>query len=291
MLGEHPLAAGVVLGEIDEIDQQQTVSQAQRRLDRIGQPLLGAGPGGQPVDHHLDRVLLLLVDLDLLISQPVDPAIDPHAGKTLGLQVEKELGVLALAPAHHRCEHLEAGALVELEQPVDDLLRGLAGDGTAALRAVRAAGARVEQAQIVVDLGDRADGRAGIARRGLLVDGDGRRQALDEVDIRLVHLTEELPRIRRQALDVTALTLGENRVESEAGLTRPGQPGEDDQRITRKIKMDIAQVVLARTPHDQTLSHAPPPGRRTTPLHTLIWPRFHVLATLRRPSDKTLAEA
>ena len=291
MLGEHPLAARVALGHVDEVDQHQTVGQPQRRLDRIGQPLLGAGAGGQPIDHHLDRVLLLLVQLDLLVGQPVDPAIDPHPGKTLGLQVEKELGVLALAPAHHRRQHLETGALVELEQPVDDLLRGLACDGTAALRAVRAAGPRVEQAQIVVDLGDRADGRARIARRGLLVDGDGRRQALDEVDIRLVHLTEELPRIRRQALDVTPLTLGEDRVEGEAGLARPGQPGEDDQCITGKIQMDIAQVVLAGTPHDQTLSHAPPPRRRTTPLHTLIWPRFHVLATLRRPSDKTRAEA
>ncbi len=266
MLGVHALAAGVILREVDEVDEDETVGQPQRRLDRVGEPLLGARSGGQPVDHDLDGVLLLLVHLDLLVGQRVDPAIDPDPGKPLGLQVDEQLGVLALAAAHDRRQHLEPGALAQLEQPVDDLLRGLAGDRAAALRAVRAAGPRVEQPQVVVDLGDRADGRPRVARGRLLIDGHRRRQPLDEVDIGLVHLAEELARIRRQGLDVTPLALGEDRVEGEAGLARPGQPGEDDQGVARQVEVDVAQVVLARTPHDQTLSHAPPPGRPTTPL-------------------------
>ena len=39
--------------------------------------------------------------------------------------------------------------------------------------------ARVEQAQVVVDLGGRADGRARVADAVLLADGDGRRHAVD----------------------------------------------------------------------------------------------------------------
>ena len=65
-------------------------------------------------------------------------------------------------------------ALLEREHPVDDLLRGLPLDRRAADRAVRPAGAGVEQAEVVVDLGDRADGGAGVLRRGLLVDRDRR---------------------------------------------------------------------------------------------------------------------
>ena len=100
----------------------------------------------------------------------------------------------------------------------------LPGDRLAADRAVRPAGARPEQAQVVVDLGDGADGRAGVAVGGLLVDRHRRRQALDEVDVGLVHLAEELPGVRRQRLDVPALPLGEDRVERQA-RTCPSRTG------------------------------------------------------------------
>ena len=113
---------------------------------------------------------------------------------------------------------------------------------------MRDADARVEQAEVVVDLGDRADGRARVARRRLLVDRDRRRQALDEVDVGLVHLAEELPRVRRQRLDVAALALGVDRVERERRLARAREPGEDDQLVARQLEVDVAEVVLAGAP-------------------------------------------
>ena len=84
------------------------------------------------------------------------------------------------------------------------------------------------------------------------------RQALDEVDVGLVHLAEELPRVGRQRLDVAALALGEDRVEGEAGLARAGQAGEDDHRVARQVEVDVAQVVLARAADDQSVGHCPP---------------------------------
>ena len=63
---------------------------------------------------------------------------------------------------------------------------------------------RAQQAQVVVDLRDGPDRRPRVARRRLLVDRDRRRQALDRVDVRLVHLPEELARVGRQRLDVPA---------------------------------------------------------------------------------------
>ena len=115
----------------------------------------------------------------------------------------------------------------------------------AVVRAVLDADAGVQQAQVVVDLGDRADGRAGVAAGRLLVDRDRRRQALDDVDVGLVHLPEELAGVRRQRLDVAALALGVDRVEGQARLARAGQPGEHDQLVARQLDVDVLEVVLA----------------------------------------------
>ena len=91
----------------------------------------------------------------------------------------------------------------------------------AAVAADRAADARVEQPQVVVDLGGRADRRPRVADAVLLPDGDRRADALDRVDVRLLHPLEELPRVGRQRLDVAALPLGVDGVEGERRLARP----------------------------------------------------------------------
>ena len=62
-------------------------------------------------------------------------------------------------------------------------------------RAMRVADTGEQQAQVVVDLRDRADRRTRVARRALLVDRDRRRQAVDLVDVRLLHLAQELARV------------------------------------------------------------------------------------------------
>ena len=247
----------VVVLAVDELQHHDAVGQVQRRLDRIGQPLLGGGLDREPVDDHLDVVLLLLLQLRRF-GQRIHHAVDPHAAVALRVQLVEQVDELALAGAHHRCEHLEAQALVHGEHLVDDLLRRLAGDALAAHRAVRGACPRVEQTQVVVDLGDGADGRPRVAVGRLLVDGHRGREALDEVDVGLVHLAEELPRVRGQRLDVAALPLGEDRVERQRRLARPGQPGEHDQRVAWQIEVDASQVVLARTLDDQAVSHAHP---------------------------------
>ena len=169
----------------------------------------------------------------------------PCAGEVL----EQRL-VLALAAADHRREHLEPGAVGQLEDAVDDLLRRLALQAGAVVGAVLDADARVQQAQVVVDLGDRADRGPRVAAGRLLVDRDGRRQPLDDVDVGLVHLPEELAGVRAEALDVAALALGVDGVERQAALARPGQAGEHDQPVARQVDADVLEVVLAGAAHD-----------------------------------------
>ena len=102
----------------------------------------------------------------------------------------------------------------------------------AVIGAARNAGARVEQAQVVVDLGDGADRRARVVRRALLLDRDRGRQALDVVDVGLLHHRQELARVRGQRLDVAALALGVERVERQA-TTCPSPTGPSARRACR----------------------------------------------------------
>jgi hypothetical protein len=87
-------------------------------------------------------------------------------------------------------------------------------------RTLRITNAGVQQAQIIVDFGDGADGRARVVAGGFLLDGDRRAQALDQVDVGLFHQLQKLPRVSRQRLDIAPLALGVQRVEGERGFAR-----------------------------------------------------------------------
>ena len=74
----------------------------------------------------------------------------------------------------------------------------------------------------------------------------GGRNALDAVDQRLVHAVEELPRVRREGLDVAALALGVQRVEHQRGFSRPADARDHDQFVQRQIEIEVLEIVLAR---------------------------------------------
>ena len=204
-----------------------------------------SGAHHDAVDHHVDVVVELLVErrhLGDLVELPVDLDALVALLEVLG----ELLAVLALAAAHHRREQIEPRALGQRQDAVDHLPDGLALDRQAGGRRVGHADARPQQPHVVVDLGDGADGRARVARGGLLLDRDGGREAVDLVDVRLLHHLEELARIGGQALDVAALALGIDRVEGERRLARAGQAGEHHQLVARDLHVDVLEIVLAR---------------------------------------------
>ena len=216
----------------------------------------------EAVDDDLDRVLLVA-------GQPLGGleelgdvgrlAVDAGPDVALAGEVGEQRVVLALAAPHDRRQHLEAGAVGQLGEAVDDLLGRLALEAHAVVRAVGHADAGEEQAQVVVDLGDGADRRPRVAGRRLLVDGDGRGQALDEVDVGLVHLAEELAGVGAQRLDVAPLALGVDRVEGQAGLARAGQAGEHDEPLAGQLDVDVLEVVLPGAPDDELVGHRSEP--------------------------------
>ncbi len=138
--------------------------------------------------------------------------------KALLVNLIKEIFKLALATSHDGRHDGNALSNAELQDSLDDLLCGLASNRAAAIRAVRGADRGVEQAEVVVDLSDGADGGTGTAAGGFLFDRDCRRKTFDGIHVRSLDLIQELACIRGKGLDVATLSLGIDCVEGERTL-------------------------------------------------------------------------
>ena len=195
----------------------------ERCLQRVRQTALHALADDETIHDDLNRVLLLLFERDLL-AEIMQLPVDAHAHISLAANLFEHLLVLALLAAHELRHDEELCSCGQLHDPIHHLIDALLCDRLATVRAVRASRARIEQAQIVVDLRHRPDRRARIVTRRLLVNRDGGRQPLDVVHIGLVHLPKELPRVGRQRLHVAALPLGVDCIKCERGLPRAGEP-------------------------------------------------------------------
>ncbi len=259
---EAAARAGVARGQRDlrtALDRRpgKALADLEGGLERVGEAPRDTLAHGQAVDHDLDRVAALLVELGG--RRGLDElAVDPRAHEALAHHLREDLAVLALAPLDHRREERETGSRGEGEELVHHLLDALRADDDAAVGALGDADRGPQQAQVVVNLGHRADRRARVARGRLLLDRDRRRQTLDGVDVGLLHLVEELPRVRGQRLHVAALALREEGVEGERGLAGAGNAGDHHQPVARDGDVDVGQVVLARAADQDLVLHRPP---------------------------------
>ena len=98
---------------------------------------------------------------------------------------------------------------------VENVLTRLGGNWSAALVAGWCTDAREKDAQVVVDLGDRADSASWVSSACLLLNRDRRGQPRNRIDIGLGHLAEKLSSIRRQRFDVSPLALGIEGIKSQ----------------------------------------------------------------------------
>ena len=128
------------------------VSQRGRLLNRLGDTAQRVLTDHDAIDHDLDIVLELLVQIDRIVER-AHFTVDTHAAKALGAKVLKQFGVLAFSPAHHRCQHKRAAALPRRQDLVGNLVGRLTLNDAAAFGAVRGAHTGEQQAQIVINLG------------------------------------------------------------------------------------------------------------------------------------------
>jgi hypothetical protein len=254
-LGERDLAgrAGARMrepprarGAVHHVDQGDVVREAQGRREGFAEPGSHALLHDDPIDDELDVVAGAAGEGDVF-GEVAQDAVDAGAGEAVAEELGELLLVLALASAHDGREDLDPRPLRQREDSVDHLRDGLLGDRGAASPAMGGAGAGVEEPEVVGDLGDRADGAAGALADALLFDRDGRREALDRLDVGAGELVEVLAREGREALDITSLALGVERVEGEARLARAGRAGHDDELVAGDREVEVLQVVGAGT--------------------------------------------
>ncbi len=216
---------------IQDIDRQPPPPSCKRRFQRFQQTSAIGFAQPQAVLHDFDARALATVDTRITLLLQI--AFDLGGGKVL--------------------RHLDAKAdhdqrLVmpcPLQKLCDDGFGGVAADFAATATAVQASGPRVQQLEMVVEFGHRADrGTRGSHRVGL-IDGDGWRDALHTVDGRFVHTVQELPCVRRESLHIAALTFGIDRIESERGFAGAGHAGDHDQLAQRQFQIEVLEVVLA----------------------------------------------
>ena len=137
-----------------------------------------------------------------------------------------------------------------VEDGPEDVLDGIGLHFLPADRGIGPADAGEEQPQEIVYFRRGGDGGAGIADIDLLLDGDGRGDALDHLHVGLGHPAEELPGIGGEALREAALALREQRVERQGGLSAPGNARDHHEPVARDLYRNVLQVVDLRSPYD-----------------------------------------
>ena len=73
-----------------------------------------------------------------------------------------------------------------------------------------------EEPEVVINLRGCSNRGAGIFDTVLLLDGNGRRDSMDGLDIWPVHLLQELPGISGERFNITSLALREEGVKSKS---------------------------------------------------------------------------
>ena len=135
----------------------QTARELRGRLDGCREALLYLGLNEQAVNDYFDGVVLPPVEGDLLIKR-AQHAVDARPHESLPGQLVQLFLVFALAPAYDRRQNHHAFLRPQREHLFENLFAGLARDLVAAVRAMRHSDRRVEYAQVIVNLSDRADG-------------------------------------------------------------------------------------------------------------------------------------
>src|SRR2546423_765499 len=98
----------------------------------------------------------------------------------------------------------------------------------------------------MINFGHCRDGRFATAARNALLDRDARGQTLDEIDIGSFELFDELPRVRRHAVEKSSLSFREQNVEGKSRFAGAAQTGDHDHLVARNFDIDVFQVVLTR---------------------------------------------
>jgi hypothetical protein len=158
--------------------------------------------------------------------------------------------VVALAAADERGAEIKVFGLAggrrgeDATKEVFQRAGGEGCDGFVGVGVMLDAEARVKQAEVLSDLGDRRDGGFTGATSDALFNRDRGWNAGESVDVGARELFDELARVGRHRLHKTALALGENDVESERALAGAGDARDHRKLAVRNGKGEIFEIIF-----------------------------------------------
>ena len=238
---------------------QLTIAFLQCRFHGIGQPRANAIGNDETVDNGLNRMQFPRTESRHTVNV-MNLAIDPYPHEAPFAHGRNELLKRATLPPHQGCGQHNPRARRILQKCFHDLLCTLPRHGLTALGTMLLAHIRKQQAQIVVNLGRRGHGGARIRPGCALLNGNSRRQPINPVHIRLVHLVQKLPGIRRQTFNIAPLPLGKKRIKGKRGLPGSAESGYNGQLSPGNIDRHVSEIVLpcalngdVATAHDPSL--------------------------------------
>ena len=253
--GAHEVAAkmndlrAVVIGH-----HEVAFAQAHRGQNALFNALFALRFGHEAVNHDFN--IVRLVPVQTYAPRDVHPlAVHTRLQVALLGHGFKELAVMPLSGPHDGGEQRDALSGEALQNLRPNLIVRVADHGLVGRQRIGRRGARVEQAQEVVDLCDGADRGSGISVGGLLLNGNDRTQAFNAVYIGALHGAQKLTGIAGKRLHVAALALRIQGVKGQRGLSRTTQARDDHQGLTGQGDIHIVQVVLAGTEYFDFSSH------------------------------------
>ena len=166
-------------------------------------------------------MLLITVEIDFII-QRIDRSVHTGAHKAGLTNFLEDRLISSFASTHDRRENQNSACIGKRFDGIHNFLRGLLHHFSPTNWTMRNSGARVKQAEVIIDFGHGSHCRARIVRRAFLVNGYCRRESVNVIHIGLIHLTEELTRIRRKRFNIASLTFSKDGVECQRGFARTG---------------------------------------------------------------------
>ena len=133
-------------------------------------------------------MLVIFLQLDLL-GQIIQMSIDLHTDKSALSGFFQHFHMLTFPAFDHRGQQLNLRSLWQRHDLIHHLIHTLLMDLSAAFGTVWCADPCIEQTEIIIDLRHCSHRRSWITVGGFLINGNGRRQSFNTLNVRLLHLS------------------------------------------------------------------------------------------------------
>src|SRR5262249_2278556 len=197
-------------------------------------------------DNDVDGVLFETLEFPK-VSDRDKLTVDIKRLESLAFRPMRHVRMKTLARFHQWREDLQRSTLRSSFDLFYDRRYALPCDRQIAFWTKLCSGFCEQQSEEMVNFRHRRDGRFAAAARHPLFNRHARRQSADQIDIGFLELLDELPSIRRHAVEKTALPFSKQDVEGESRFAGAAQTSNYYELLTRDLDIDVLEIVLTRS--------------------------------------------